>query len=499
MTSIRSVAIGTILLAVGIAQAWAETAAESQEYRQFASRLEAQEAEIRALQLQMRRGVNGANSQSFSLASDESCGCSKHMIRRLPVVIEHSISERKSDDDAANDYTLRYICEYDNGFVVRPINRSTHPFELRTNAWIQFRHGGFARDVESWTDNSGVIRPVKNRNKFDIERARLVFSGFALTPDLTYFLQLDGDTDGQEVVDFFDYWWGYQLFECLQIQLGKRKVPGSRQWLLGARHTRFIDRPMVNDFFRPDRTVGLFAVGTIGETFQYQAMVGNGLRTANLEAAEINDKFAYAGTVYWDPWGDFGGQLVDFECNQNLLARFGGSFTFGSQSDLAGALPLAESNFARLTDGTRLTLPGALAGGVTVSEFDASLLSIDAAAKWRGWSVNAEAFVRWLQSIEGDGPLPHDELVQRGFYVEGGTFLIPSRLDVNVRYSQIDGFYGNAAEVAAGFNWYPLDTHQMKVSFDVSDIASSSLDNTTSEILVGDDGTLFRTQFQVEF
>lgn len=500
MTSIRPIAAAIIVLAIGIRGASAQSPTMSPEYRELVSRLEAQEAEIRALRQRIEGDSLTRTAQFAGLENDESCDIPKNGLRRLPVVVEQEVCGcQASPDGGPQLFALRYFCDYDNGFVIRPFNRETHPFELTINGWIQFRHVAFAPDVETWTNNAGVTLPVLNRNKFDVERARLIFSGFALTPDLTYFLQFDGDTDGRETVDFFDYWWGYRFGKGLQLQLGKRKVPGSRQWLLGARSTRFIDRPMANDFFRPDRSVGLFAVGDIGETFHYEAMAGNGIRTSNLGAAEIDDKFAFAGTAYWDPLGSFGGQIVDFDGSERPLARIGSSFTYGPQSGLAGGIPLSESDFVRLTDGTRLTEPGALAPGVTISEFDVYLLSVDAGAKWRGWSVNAATFFRWLQNIAGTGALPDGQLFQRGFYVEGGTFLIPRRLDVNVRYSQIDGLFGNAAELAAGFNWYPTDTSRMKVSFDISDIRRSPLNNTTSEILVGDDGTLFRTQFQVEF
>jgi hypothetical protein len=59
--------------------------------------------------------------------------------------------------------------------------------------------------------------------------------------------------------------------------------------------------------------------------------------------------------------------------------------------------------------------------------------------------------------------------------------------------------FGSASEYAAGFNWYPLDTSKMKVSFDATSLDGSPLQNTTSDILVGDDGMLFRTQVQAEF
>ncbi|MCA9046481.1 MAG: hypothetical protein KDA69_19295, partial [Planctomycetaceae bacterium] len=84
-------------------------------------------------------------------------------------------------------------------------------------------------------------------------------------------------------------------------------------------------------------------------------------------------------------------------------------------------------------------------------------------------------------------------------YVEGGYFLMPKTLEANARYSQVKGEFGTGSEYAAGVNWYPLKKAQLKLSFDVTVLDGSPLQNTASDILAGDDGTLFRTQFQAEF
>ena len=143
---------------------------------------------------------------------------------------------------------------------------------------------------------------------------------------------------------------------------------------------------------------------------------------------------------------------------------------------------------------------GALSPGVTVSGVDVFFYGVDFAAKWRGWSFDSEVFFRWLENFETDGAIPINSLMQRGFYVEGGRFIIPQKLDVNFRYSEVAGLLGDRSEYAAGFNWYPLeDNYKLKCSFDVTVLDGSPLNNSSSDILVGDDGTLFRLQFQAEF
>jgi hypothetical protein len=469
-------------------------------------RLDQQEAEIRELRSRLNgdAGVEQASGELPLIESHESHrGGPIHM---LPVMAEDTSSTLMSgcvvgSGTAASEASvLNFRCEYDDGFVlVRPSDSSRHPFELKANGWIQFRHHAFSRNVESWTDNAGTTRPVVNRNAFDIERARLVFSGYAKDRRLTYFLQLDGDTDGGHLVDFFDYWWAWECSDRLRIQIGKRKVPASYQWLLSARHTRLVDRPMANDFFRPDRTVGLFLTSKIGNSSHLELMAGNGYRTANLPTASIDDRISFAARYYYEPFGKFGGQPVDYDWVRHPLLLVGHSLVYSPQRPDPSGRSLEEADFVRLTDGTRLTQEGALARGVTVSGFDIYFYGVDAAWKWRGWSINGELFLRWLESIRGSGPLAVGNLFQRGFYVEGGHFLVPRRLDANARYSQVSGLFGNSSEYAAGMNWYPKESSDIKISFDVTYLDGSPLQNTASDILVGDAGMLFRTQIQAEF
>lgn len=420
--------------------------------------------------------------------------------RRLPVVVEEIVKPGAKASKKKFE-KLDYFATYDKGLTIRPYDKKKNAFDLTINGWIQFRQHGFARNVDTWTDNAGVTRTVANRNAFDIERARISFKGSALDRRLTYFYQLDGDSDGRHTVDFFDYWWAWKFSDRFNVQFGKRKVSASRQWLLGARRTRFIDRPMANDFFRPDRTLGIWGRGKIGATGSYEAMIGNGFRTSNLPNNTTDDQLAFAFSNHFDPNGDYGGQIVDFDyTNGAPLIRFGHSFVFAPTTTESIGNPNNETDFLRLTDGTRLNQIGALSPGTTVSGVDVFFYGVDFAYKWRGWSFNSEVFFRWLENFEADGALPVNSLLQRGFYVEGGRFIIPQKLDFNLRYSEVDGLLGGGTEYAAGINWYPIqESHKLKCSFDVTVLDGSPLNNSSSDILVGDDGTLFRLQVQAEF
>lgn len=399
--------------------------------------------------------------------------------------------EKKSGPD--------WTAGYDKGFYIRPADKDEHPFELRVNGRMQFRHTGFAREVKNWRDNAGVIRPVTSRNDFEIERGRLEFRGFFIDPALQFFINLDSDTDDGHIVIFHDFWVNYEFSEAFDLYVGKAFVPGSRDWLNGSTRTRFVDRSLATTFFRPDRSVGVWAIGEPTENLFYRVMIGNGFNTTDLTPDQIDTQFAYSGSM-WTNLGDYGQGYSDLEWHCEPAAQIGHSFTFASDRGRdAGGAPLAEEAFVRLSDGTRLTQMSALAPGVQVAHFDVYLYTLDAAFKYRGFSANGEYFFRWLRDVQGDGPLPRNHFFDHGYYLEGGWFLIPKKIELNGRLSQIFGAYGSAHEYAGGVNWFINGTHNLKLTFDVTRLIQTPANNSGANYRLGDTGVMFRTQFQAAF
>lgn len=404
-------------------------------------------------------------------------------------------SSGEKDEKSGPDWTVGY----DKGFVIRPADEEKHPFELRINGRMQFRHTGFVREVTAWRDNAGVIRPVTSRNDFEIERGRLEFRGFFIDPALQFYINMDSDTDDGHVVIFHDFWVNYEFSEAFNLFVGKAFVPGSREWLNGSTRMRFVDRSLATTFFRPDRSVGVWAIGEPAEKLHYRVMIGNGFNTSDLTPDQIDTQFVYSGSM-WTDLGDYGQGYSDLEWHCEPAAQIGHSFTFASDRgrDASGA-PLAEGAFVRLSDGTRLTQTGALAPGVQVDHFDIYLYSLDAAFKYRGFSFNGEYYFRWLQDIRGNGPLPRGQMFDHGFALEAGWFLVPKTIELNARTSQIFGAFGDAQEYAGGINWFIKQSHNWKVTFDVTRLIQTPANNSGTNYRVGDTGVMFRTQLQAAF
>ena len=137
---------------------------------------------------------------------------------------------------------------------------------------------------------------------------------------------------------------------------------------------------------------------------------------------------------------------------------------------------------------------------MTVDQFDIYLYAVDAAMKYRGFSLSGEYYFRWLQGLKGiGGPLPITTLYDHGFYAQAGYFLVPKRVELMAKTSQIFGEFGSASEYAGGLNWFVNGSHNWKFTFDATRVIGSPAQNSGPNYRAGDTGTMFRAQFQAAF
>ncbi|GAB4147719.1 MAG: porin [Planctomycetaceae bacterium] len=397
---------------------------------------------------------------------------------------------------------LNFYVDYDGGFSIKPYDKRKTPFGLKINGRMQFRWQGFKRDRKTFTNLSGTTN-VESRNDFEIERGRLEFGGFMYDENLQFYINLDADTDDNHRVIFHDFWVNYVFNKALNVHVGKAFVPGSRSWLDGSTRTHLADRSMATTFFRPDRSLGIWATGEIDEGVFYRAMLSNGFETTDLERGgfQIDDQFFYSGSMWWEPLGDFGKGYADLQDHQCAVIRFGHSFAFGSMEPTnATGATRAEQRPFRISDGSRIITPGLFAPGVTVNEFDLYLYAIDFALKYRGFSVNAEYYFRWLQDFSTTGgAIPFSKIDSNGFYVDVGYMLMKKKLELVGRISQVDGFFGDFWEYAAGINWYINGTHKNKLTLDMAVLNGVPTSNSGPGYEVGMNGIFYRAQWQIAF
>jgi phosphate-selective porin len=196
----------------------------------------------------------------------------------------------------------RVRATYRKGFLFEAVDQDSLPFALQVNGRMQGRYTGF----------SGSGTGQVSRNHFEIERGRLEFRGQMYDPKLRYFMNLDADTDDNHDVKFHDFWVNYDFDKSFRLYFGKQKVASGEIWLQASTNMRFADRDVATTFFKADRTVGLRADGVWGaqDEHYYQFLVGNGNRSTDLTAGNVDDIFLFSLIHWTDLFGPLGPGLA---------------------------------------------------------------------------------------------------------------------------------------------------------------------------------------------
>lgn len=389
---------------------------------------------------------------------------------------------------------------YDKGFVLKPIDVKKHPFSMKINSWIQARH--------SYFDSEG---PTPDQNDFEFERARLVFSGIALSPDLKYFFQFDADDNQTQRLDLLDYFISYDIGHNqlglaagkLGIRVGRWKIPFNRSRHTSGLNLQFADRSMAGVFFDIDRSVGVSLYGKTVDSYvpvNWEFALTNGIRTNGVRPNRVGDidrNPGISGRVYSDVLGTWGSDYEsDITWHEELAVRLGAGFAFGREDITDGPI---EASRQRVVD-SGATLTSILPAGTDA--YDVLLFALSADFRYQGWSLSTEYYFRNLANFSGAAV---SDLSDQGFLVQSGYFVVPKQLELFSRWSRIVGDSGtlgasdqSADEVAGGVAWW-IKGRNLKLSLDVTRVNGTPVNDSAVGFRPGDDGLLYRTQLQFLF
>jgi len=395
----------------------------------------------------------------------------------------------------------RFSVDYDRGFAILPRDPDETPYSLQIRNQNMFRYDGFSRAEPSWTDSAGNTVPINNSSYFGIPRGRLIFLGTALLPRLSYRLNIDYNSVTSQPIGFRAFWLSYRSSEAFELYVGQSKVPGSREWIETAfAPLQSADRTMATTFFRPSLSQGMWIMGAPRDDVYYHAMVSNGFNTLNLIPQAINNRFAWSASVWWEPGGGFGRGYSDLQHHEEAAARLGACFTFALGSGNQADSDAVENSPVRLSDGTIITTPGALAPGVTLQSYDISLVAIDWAWKHRGFALSSELYFQELLGLQATGPLPIAATSAFGGFLKGGTFVVPRETELYARASYVTGAYGSGYELGCGLNHFFLPgKDNLFFTFDAAWLENSPAGQNRTGFVAGQTGLLVRTQIVAVF
>jgi hypothetical protein len=367
-----------------------------------------------------------------------------------------SVSGKQSNEDRYRDGIILWQTPDD----------ASVPFLLKFNNNTQLRFLNTVSSDHTFTDHLGVVREVHRRNDITVNRSMFILGGYIFDKRLLYSLTVWTSAGAASIVVAGNIGWRFN--KAFSLTAGYTGVPGSRSLVATFPFFGGIDRSMADNFFRPGFTQGIWANGEPIKGLHYLGFVGNGLNTLNVSANKIDTNLLVAGSVWWEPLGDYGppgksrNMYDDYYSSKKTRIRIGTSFTRSREdrfSDLDQSNP--DNTSLHNSDGVLTFSTGAFAPGVTVDNALYKMWAIDGGLKKNGLAINGQYFMRWLSNFQADGPLPLSSTFDQGGELSVSKFVVPKKWMLYGRMSGVLGQFRDSYEAGGGVRWYFLPTERL--------------------------------------
>jgi len=326
---------------------------------------------------------------------------------------------------------------------------------------------------KTYKNGDGEEVKIDRRDDVNLNKVKIEFRGWLFDPKFRYVLYTwtnnTAQGQGAQVVVAGNL--AYIVGDYLTLGAGIASLPTTRSTQGNFPYWLAVDnRDMADEFFKGSYTIGFFAHGQIAPGVAYSAMLGNNLSQLGIDAGQLDGDFTtVSAALWWMPTtGEFGyrNSFGDYEDHKDVATRLGLHFTFSPEDRQSqpGTEDIDNSQI-RLSNGTIVFSPGALAPGVVVSSVKYYMTAIDAGVKYRGFALEGEYYLRWLDDFKASGPLPDDTFFDHGFQLLGSVMIVPKTLQYYVTGSTVFGEYGDPWEVTTGMNWFIFRRREVRLNF----------------------------------
>jgi hypothetical protein len=125
--------------------------------------------------------------------------------------------------------------------------------------------------------------------------------------------------------------------------------------------------------------------------------------------------------------------------------------------------------------------------------------SLDGGVKYKGFSVEAEYYWRWLSDFSGANTQGIADIDDHGFQIQTSAMAVPKILQVYFGGSKISGRYGDGSEIRAGLNWYPVKERGFRFNAEWLHLNHCPVGYTAVPYPVGGNGDVFHTNVELNF
>jgi hypothetical protein len=362
---------------------------------------------------------------------------------------------------------------------------------LNISAYGLFRYIDQTPGDQTYTDHLGRVCRVKARNDLYWHRTMVWLSGFLYVPNFRYTITLWSLPTTQQTLLFGNL--TYRVSKPLLFGVGigpnltARSMQGSWPYWAAS------DRQMGEEFFRGGFSSAFWIAGEPVSSLTYTASVNTNLSQLGVTATNDTRDLAYSASLCWMPTtGEFGprGGLADLEEHHEVATRLGTSLCHSREGRYAPNDMAPNATQIRLSDGVYPFEAGALAEGVTVEKLDYDEIAFDAGAKYRGFSLQSEFYLRQLSNFAATAPLDVNEITDRGFMAEISNMVIPKKLNVYAATGYVwDKFERNPWEIAGGMSFFPFGTRLWRLNLHVIRVEKSPTGSNFGYYTAGQSGT----------
>jgi hypothetical protein len=360
---------------------------------------------------------------------------------------------------------------------------------------------------ETYADAFGSVKTVQIREDVQLNKFFLPFSGWFLTPKFRYYLYVWSSNPSQgdpaQVVGAGNISYVFNRYVTLGAGITSlpsvRSTEGQFPYWLGVD-----DRLISDEFFRGSYTTGVWLKGELATKFKYMAMLANNLSTLGVSAAQLDNTFdTQSYMLQWLPTtGEFGlyGTFGDYDYHEKLATRLAVHYTQSTEDKQSQPGTNAiENSQIRLTDGSTVFTPDLFGPGITVERVKYHMSSIDGGLKYKGLALEAEYYWRWLRDFEGVNTAGIADIDDHGYQVQASAMAVPKLLQVYLGNAGIYGQHGDASEVRAGANVYPVKERGFRVNAEWIHVNDSPVGYTAYPMPVGANGDVFHVNLELNF
>jgi hypothetical protein len=414
---------------------------------------------------------------------------------------------------------------YKDGFFIQTPD---HNYKLVVGGYVQIRYefsqanATNGRSITRGVGNNTITIPDPgNSSGVDIRRARISFSGNALTPDLTYKLEGDfyGATGGALTVT--DAYVAYRFNDQVRIKAGSFKVPFAKAELVSDPYGSFAERAEELAPFDPVRALGVSVYGDlIPNRLSYEVNVNDGGKNSNTLrqndtvglTPNLDNRMAFYARMQWAGSGkisDFAEESDTRKENREFVWMLGGAAGYDSQNASNNAFPSPQNgtSIPGLSNGNGFISPYALNGDIFRGTLDWS-------AKYQGLSINTAAYIQQVNANPGQtsanstNPQPPGpnlmpqvaNFFEWGAYGQVGYFVIPQKLELLGRAGMLatEGRHDIGEWYSVGANYY-IYGQNLKVQSDVTYTPEAAYTDAAASLLQNTHDLTFRLQLQFKF